>query len=169
MANQPIFVAAWRQDYATLVAARANEAQDLFTPGANGTRLHAIALANDGEVPALVEFGAYDVVGDDVEVDIAPGSVADLQTHDLAAETDLAVRLDALAVDRAEARRLRAERYAREMPVGDQLDAVLKTLDSLREGGAELPAETEALIERWLAIKTDHPKPELLPAPAVTE
>ena len=77
MANQPIFVAAWRQDYATLVAARANQAQDLFTPGADGTRLHAIALANDGEVPALVEFGAYDVVGEDVEVDIAPGSVAD--------------------------------------------------------------------------------------------
>ncbi len=93
----------------------------------------------------------------------------DLKTHDLAAETDLAVRLDALAVDRADARRLRAERYAREMPVGDQLDAVLKTLDSLREGGTALPAETEALIERWLAIKSDHPKPELLPAPAVTE
>ena len=92
----------------------------------------------------------------------------DLQTHDLAVETDLAGRLDALAVDRAEARGLRAERYAREMPIGDQLDAVLKTLDSLREGGTALPAETEALIERWLAIKRDHPKPELLP-PAVTE
>ncbi len=77
MANQPIFVAAYRQDYATLVAARANQAQDLFTPGASGTRLHAIALANDGEVPALVEFGAYDVVGDDVTVDIAPGTTAD--------------------------------------------------------------------------------------------
>ena len=93
----------------------------------------------------------------------------DLQTHNLSVETELAGRLDALAVDRAEARRLRAERYAREMPIGDQLDAVLKTLDSLRESGAELPAETEALIERWLAIKADHPKPELLPAPAVTE
>ena len=93
----------------------------------------------------------------------------DLRTHDPATETDLAGRLDALAVDRAEARRLRAERYAREMPIGDQLDAVLKTLDSLREGGAALPAETEALIERWFAIKADHPKPELLPAPAVSE
>ena len=92
----------------------------------------------------------------------------DLQTHDLAVETDLAVRLDALAVDRVDARRLRAERYAREMPVGDQLDAVLKALVGLREGGTALPAGTEALIERWLAIKSDHPKPELLP-PAVTE
>ena len=77
MANQPIFVAAYRQNYVTLVAARANEAQDLFTPGASGTRLHAIALANDGEVPALVEFGAYAVVGGDVEVDIAPGTAPD--------------------------------------------------------------------------------------------
>ena len=74
MANQPIFVAAYRQDFGTLVAARANQAQDLFTPGAAGTRIHAVALSNDGEVPALVEFGAYEIVGDDVEVDIAPGT-----------------------------------------------------------------------------------------------
>ena len=93
----------------------------------------------------------------------------DLQTHDLAAETDLADRLDTLAVDRVQARAHRAERYAREMPIGDQLDAVLKTLAALREGGAALPAETEALIECWLAIKADHPKPDLLPAPAVSE
>ena len=51
----------------------------------------------------------------------------DFQTHDLAVDTDLAGRLDALAVDRVEARRLRAERYAREMPVGDQLYAVLNS------------------------------------------
>ena len=43
MANQPIFVAAYRQDCVTLAAARANQAQDLFTPGAAGTRIHAIA------------------------------------------------------------------------------------------------------------------------------
>ena len=77
MANQPIFVASYRQDAATLLAGRANQAQYLFTPGASGTRIHAIALANDGDVPALVEFGTYVVVGDDVTVDIAPGSTAD--------------------------------------------------------------------------------------------
>ena len=77
MANQPIFVAAYRQDHATLVAARANAAQELFAPGAAGTRIHAIVLANDGEAPALVEFGAYEIVGDDVEVDIAPGTTPD--------------------------------------------------------------------------------------------
>ena len=77
MANQPIFVAAYRQDAATLLAERANQAQDLLTPGTNGTRLHGIALTNDGDVPALIEFGTYVVVGDDVEVDIAPGTTPD--------------------------------------------------------------------------------------------
>jgi len=77
MANQPIFVAGYRQDAATLVAARSNEAQDILTPGASGTRIHALALANDGETPALVELGAYDVIGDAVTVDVAPGSDAD--------------------------------------------------------------------------------------------
>ena len=93
----------------------------------------------------------------------------DLKTHDLAVDTDLAERLDLHAVDRIEARRLRAERYAREMPIGDQLDAVLKTLVALRDDGTVLPAETEAVIARWQGIKADHPKPELVPVPAVSE
>ncbi len=93
----------------------------------------------------------------------------DLKTHDLGVETDLAARLDAAAVDRIQARARRAERYAAEMPIGDQLDAVLKTLVGLREGGAALPAEMEALIDCWQGIKSDHPKPALMPAPAATE
>ena len=93
----------------------------------------------------------------------------DLQTHDLAAETKLAAGLDAAAADRIRARALRAERYAREMPIGDQLDAVLKTLVALRDGGTALPTEMEALIVRWQGIKADHPKPELLPEPASSE
>ena len=92
----------------------------------------------------------------------------DLTIHDLAVETDLAARLDALAVDRVEARRLRADRYAREMPVGDQLDAILKALNQLRLDGTGLPAEMDRLIGAWLAIKRAHPKPDLLPA-AVSE
>jgi len=71
MANQPIFVASWRQDFATLLAGLANAAQDILTPGASGTRIHAVALANDGDVLALVELGAYDVVGEDVSVDVS--------------------------------------------------------------------------------------------------
>ncbi len=77
MANQPIFVAAYRQDAATLLAESANAAQDLLTPGSNGTRIHAIALANDGETTAIVEFGGYEVVGDGVTADIVPGTTAD--------------------------------------------------------------------------------------------
>ena len=77
MANQPIFVASYRQDAATLLAERANQAQDMFTPGTSGTRIHAVAFANDGDMSALVEFGTYIVVGDDVTVDIAPGTTAD--------------------------------------------------------------------------------------------
>ena len=70
----------------------------------------------------------------------------DLQTHDLAVDTDLAGRLDALAVDRVEARARRVERYAREMPVGDQLDAILKALNQLRLAGTGLPKDMDALI-----------------------
>ena len=88
----------------------------------------------------------------------------DLQTHDLAGESELAARLDALAVDRIEVRTRRAERYAREMPVGDQLDAILKALNQLRLSGALLPTATTDVIERWLAVKRDHPMPDLLPA-----
>ena len=88
----------------------------------------------------------------------------DLTIHDLATETDLAGRLDALAVDRAEARRLRAERYVREMPIGDQLDAILKALDQLRLSGVLLPTVTIDVIDKWSVIKRDHPMPDLLPA-----
>ena len=88
----------------------------------------------------------------------------DLTVHDLAIETELADKLDALAVDRIEARHLRAGRYDREMPIGDQLDAILKALDQLRLSGALLPTVTIDVIDQWLAIKRDHPVPDLLPA-----
>ena len=88
----------------------------------------------------------------------------DLTVHDLAAETDLAEQLDTHAVDRIEVRTRRAERYAREMPVGDQLDAILKALNQLRLSGALLPAGTIDVINRWLTIKRAHPVPDVLPA-----
>ena len=88
----------------------------------------------------------------------------DLTVHDLAAETDLVERLDTHAVDRIGARARRAERYAREMPVGDQLDAILKALNQLRLSGALLPTVTIDVIEQWLAVKRDHPVPDVLPA-----
>ena len=87
----------------------------------------------------------------------------DLTVHDLDEETDLAERLDLHAVDRIEARQLRAERYASEMPLGDQLDAILKALNQLRLAGTGLPKDMDALIGTWLAVKRAHPKPDLLP------
>jgi len=86
----------------------------------------------------------------------------DLVVHDLETETGLGEKLDHLAVDRAAARALRAERYAHEMPIGDQLDAILKTLVVLREAGNVLPAEMEVVIDCWQRIKADHPKPDLV-------
>ena len=76
----------------------------------------------------------------------------------------MADQLDAHAVDRIEARQLRAERYTREMPLGDQLDAILKALNQLRLSGALLPAGTIDVINRWLTIKHAHPVPDVLPA-----
>lgn len=74
MANQPIFVSGYRQDTAVLRADLGNAAQDVFTPGAAGTRLHALALSNDGETDVTVEFGTYDVVFSGIEVNIFPGA-----------------------------------------------------------------------------------------------
>ena len=88
----------------------------------------------------------------------------DLTVHDLSEEPELAGQLDAHAVDRIEVRQLRAERYAREMPLGDQLDAILKALNQLRLSGALLPAGTIDVINRWLTIKRAHPVPDVLPA-----
>ena len=56
MANQPIFVAGYRQDGAILRADMGNAAQTVFTPGANGTRLHAIVLGNDGDAASDPDF-----------------------------------------------------------------------------------------------------------------
>ena len=92
----------------------------------------------------------------------------DLKTHDLDEETDLAGRLDALAVDRIQVRTRRAERYAREMPVTDQLDAILKALNQLRLAGTGLPKDMDVLIGTWLAVKRAYPKPDLLPGPEPT-
>ncbi len=87
----------------------------------------------------------------------------DLTVHDLDEETDLAARLGTHAVDRIEVRTRRAERYAREMPVTDQLDAILKALNQLRLAGTGLPKDMDALIGTWLAVKRAYPKPDLLP------
>lgn len=54
-------------------------------------------------------------------------------------------------------RKLRREAYP---PMGEQLDAVVKLAQAMREQGVELPPETEAWINRCLAVKSKFPKPK---------
>jgi hypothetical protein len=49
-------------------------------------------------------------------------------------------------------------RAADYLPLGDQLDALMKGFAALKEKGIVLPAETEAWIEHCQAVKERHPK-----------
>jgi len=52
------------------------------------------------------------------------------------------------------------QKRARDYPrVGEQLDAILKGFNQLRLGGANLPADLDDVIGKWLAVKAKHPKP----------
>lgn len=54
--------------------------------------------------------------------------------------------------------RLRRQAYP---PVGDQLDAILKALNQMQlDGVMDMPRPTDAIINKWLAVKKKHPKPE---------
>lgn len=53
--------------------------------------------------------------------------------------------------------KLRAEAYP---SIGDQLDAVLKGFNQLRFNGTDLPADLDAVIGQWLAVKAQYPKPD---------
>lgn len=53
---------------------------------------------------------------------------------------------------------VRPRRRAEYMPIGDQLDAMMKGLDALQLKGFELPPETQAWIEHCKAVKIKHPK-----------
>ena len=148
MANQPIFVASYRQDIATLVTARANQAQELFTPGAGGTRLHALALANDGAVPALVEFGTYLVIGEDVEVNIAPGTTADTDPFTVTRDSGIWPELDDdLVLTLSQSAAANRGDYR----LSSRTDAVLTFENS---PGNTIAAETgaEITLYRWRAL-----------------
>ena len=54
--------------------------------------------------------------------------------------------------------RLRAAEYP---PVGDQLDAIWKALNSMQlQGVFDLPTDTDLVRNQWLAVKAKYPKPE---------
>lgn len=49
------------------------------------------------------------------------------------------------------------------LPIGEQLDAILKQLNYMQINGyTNLIVEMEGIIENWLAVKAKYPKPEIL-------
>jgi len=59
-------------------------------------------------------------------------------------------------------RELRRKAYEREMPIGEQLDAILKTLNYLQmRKKINATRGLDAIITKWLAIKKRYPKPEV--------
>lgn len=52
----------------------------------------------------------------------------------------------------------RARVYEKDLPLGDQLDAILKAFDMVLQSGGELPYELIDIIEKWQDIKAKYPK-----------
>jgi len=80
------------------------------------------------------------------------------QTEPTQAEIDAEViRLQA-EYDSQEYARKRRVRYNKELPTGDQFDAILKGFNQLRFDGQNLPADLDEVIGIWLGIKSAIPK-----------
>ena len=55
----------------------------------------------------------------------------------------------------------RKQAYEERLPIGDQLDAILKAFYMvLQDESSELPYELIDIIERWQDIKEEYPKPK---------
>lgn len=54
----------------------------------------------------------------------------------------------------------RREEYLRVIPIGDQLDAILKYLNVLSLEGQDLPQDLDDVVGKWLDVKQKFPKPE---------
>ena len=52
----------------------------------------------------------------------------------------------------------RQKAYEKNLPLGEQLDAILKAFDMVLQEGGDLPYELIDVIEKWQAIKFKHPK-----------
>ncbi len=52
----------------------------------------------------------------------------------------------------------RQKAYEKKLPLGDQLDAILKAFDGVLQSGGDLPYELIDIIERWQDIKARYPK-----------
>ena len=55
-------------------------------------------------------------------------------------------------------REKRAKAYEQTLPVGDQLDAMLKAFDMVLQSGGDLPYELLDIIEKWQDIKNKYPE-----------
>nr|DAF36785.1 MAG TPA: hypothetical protein [Caudoviricetes sp.] len=55
-------------------------------------------------------------------------------------------------------REKRAKAYEQTLPVGDQLDAMLKAFDMVLQSGGDLPYELIDIIEKWQDIKNKYPE-----------
>lgn len=55
-------------------------------------------------------------------------------------------------------REKRLKAYEKNIPVTDQLDAILKAFDMVLQDGGELPYELIDIIEKWQDIKFKYPK-----------
>ena len=52
----------------------------------------------------------------------------------------------------------RQKAYEKILPIGEQLDAILKAFDMVLQEGGDLPYELIDVIEKWQAVKFKYPK-----------
>ncbi len=52
----------------------------------------------------------------------------------------------------------RRRAFEKELPVGEQLDAILKAFDMVLQEGGELPYDLINVIEKWQEIKFRYPQ-----------
>jgi len=52
----------------------------------------------------------------------------------------------------------RQKAYEKQIPIGEQLDAILKAFDMVLQDDGDLPYELIDIIEKWQAIKAKYPK-----------
>ncbi len=135
------------------------------------------ALIFDYDIDPTIHALQWD--GDSGEIEYNDDGIANEQFTDstlvdtlVSAYEDEVERLEAEAqataqavVDEAEALEAaktyadhRRARYEDELPMGDQLDAILKGFNQLRLDGQDLPADLDGVIGIWLGIKSAIPK-----------
>ena len=54
--------------------------------------------------------------------------------------------------------RKRRDAYAAAIPIGDQLDAILKWANIMRMDGTNLPEDLDQVVSAWLTVKQKFPK-----------